>query len=478
MTAPFRAPLPVDRTALEDYRERQQRRNAPPPRSFMDVMREARERAEAVRQMERRDMVSRSGSARDVTARAEGDSPAAGSFGSMFESAPYMAKTIGRQALDFTPVGDVLAVRDGVEDASEGNYGSAALNIASALPIIGTAADAWKPISRGIFDRGAREIQGTVKGVGQAVGDAAGPKMTTSPLVDAIMDSKVVRRGMDADADVGMGMGGPEWYELGPLKAFIEETPDAIPLENWNLIGAASSANNSIPNELSASTITNWAEKRGLSMLDGKSAYREAMGGDVINPAMMNSHFDVAREAVRSGRIGPKDAASAAHKLPSYHAGRQGMGGELDIGMPGNAPALDTHERRRIMQLAAEDPQIRKFMRELDIPFGQHSDVLPLQNSLDYRDIGSLYVDGAKRKGLPTAQAYQASRWTGGWDKTGLKSPPRGDYIQLLEDAVTYSAQRRGFDDSPKALREYMARILRGDDFIVPYAGGGGYPIR
>jgi len=167
MTAPFRAPLPVDRTALEDYRERQQRRNAPPPRSFMDVMREARERAEAVRQMERRDMVSRSGSARDVTSRAEGDGPAAGSFESLFESAPYMAKHVGRIPLDFTPgVGDALALNDARVNIDEGNYGSALVDVASTLPVVGIAGDVARKVRKGskgekVASKAAKANQGT-----------------------------------------------------------------------------------------------------------------------------------------------------------------------------------------------------------------------------------------------------------------------------------------------------------------------------
>jgi hypothetical protein len=74
---------------------------------------------------------------RDVTQGPSGSSPAAGSFASMRESAPYMAQTVGRQALDFTPAGTPLAVKDGVQDARQGNWGSAGWNVASALPVAG-----------------------------------------------------------------------------------------------------------------------------------------------------------------------------------------------------------------------------------------------------------------------------------------------------------------------------------------------------
>jgi hypothetical protein len=211
-------------------------------------------------------------------------------------------------------------------------------------------------------------------------------------------------------------------------------------------------------------------------MDEAKQAYRGAMGGSQINPAMMGSHFDNAMRFVDEGGVLPSDPASEAWKLPSYFEGRQGAGG-FDVTQPGGTPALDTHERRRLLQGALDEPGVAKMFKALGVPTGP-SDVLPLRNALDYRDVSQLYSDAAQRFGLPTAQAAQAARWTGGFDMTGLQSPPYGDYIQLLEDAVAYSAQQRGMDDSPAALRKYMQRVLQGDEFIVPYAKGGGYPVR
>jgi hypothetical protein len=124
MTSPLRAPLPVDRTALEDYRDQLQRRGARPEPDIMAQMQAARERAEAMRAM----------TARDATAGPSGPGPAAGSFASI--------RQVMEPAANFLPgIGDALAAKDAAGNAREGRWGAAAVDVASMIPVVGALGD-------------------------------------------------------------------------------------------------------------------------------------------------------------------------------------------------------------------------------------------------------------------------------------------------------------------------------------------------
>jgi hypothetical protein len=305
-----------------------------------------------------------------------------------------------------------------------------------------------------------------------------------SPLVEAMVDSRTVRNVLDRDAELGLWMGGPEWYELGPVKADLESRPGAVSFRDFNFVGGGSSASNSVPNELAASSIINYARKRGLSREDAAEHFLRQTGYKNRAP-LMGMHMNLGLGAIGRGIFLPSDPMSDAWKIPSYVDKRMGGGGLLDAEAPGGMAALDTHERNRLWQAVLENPRLLKLAKQTGA-YDQATStarrpedgVLPLRNALDYQSIAGLYTNGAKRFGLPTAGAYQASRWTGGWDQTGLKSPPRGDFVSILEDAIRYSAQQRGMDDSPAGLLKYWDQIARGDEFLLPFYGTGGYPIR
>lgn len=340
----------------------------------------------------------------------------------------------------------------------------------------------WQPTSRGIFDRSAPNIQGQVASDARLV--VPKPKtdrMSTSPLVDAIYHSRTVQKGLDADVDKGLLMGGPSWYELGPIKADLDSRAGtgAMSFSDFNNLGGGSSASNSVPGELSAMSVANYARLHGLTRQEAVQHFLDQTGSR-LKPSFMDMHYNLGMGGIRDGTILPDNPMSESWKIPSYVDKRNGGGGLLDVEAPGGMPALDTHERRRVMQLAMENPRLAKIARQTgaDAAAESNKGTLPLRNALDYKAIADLYTDGARRYGMPTSGAYQASRWTGGWDKTGLKTAPTGDFVQLLEDAIKYSAQMRGMDDSPAGLRNYWSRVAEGKDFIMPYFGKGYYPIK
>lgn len=341
----------------------------------------------------------------------------------------------------------------------------------------------WTPTSRGIFDRDVPDIQGTLAPDPRLdIAQYGTDRQRLSPLVEAIVDSpKAVSRVLDEDAERGMIMGGPEWYNLGPIKAFLEARSGMPTFRDWNTMSAAASQSNSVPGEISAASIIAFAKANGLSLDEAKVVARRMFGSesdDGLLPLIYGSHQDIGEQGVARGNvILPADVRSEAWKIPGYEHGRAG-GGSADRSAAGSFPALDRHERYRIMQAIAGDRRLSKLARELGLDLSDPKQQLPLRNVKDYRAISDLYNAGAKRFGLPTANAYQAARWTGGFDATGLKSPPYGDFVQALEDMLLYNAQRRGMRTDQRSLQGFAENVFRGTDMLMPWTGSGPIPIR
>lgn len=328
--------------------------------------------------------------------------------------------------------------------------------------------------SHGVFDRNVPDMQGTVPSDPRiAIPDQA--RATVHPLIEAMLDSKTVPKGLDGDVAKGLEMGGRSWYNLAPIRGLLEELGGThYSFEDLQHLGAGSSMQNSVPSEISAASIIGYARKRGLSLEEAKKIFRQESGSDIM-PMLTGGHQQVASGGIENGAILPANPAMANWKVPNYADKRLGGGGLLDADAPGGLPAIDTHEKRRLLQLAMDNPRLAKIARQTGVAADDH---IPITNAQDYKALGSLYVDGAKRMGLPTSGAYQAGRWTGGWDKTGLKSPPTGDYTQLLEDVLKFTAQRRGIDDSPAGLRDLFKKFANGDAFLNPWMGKGPIPLK
>ena len=348
------------------------------------------------------------------------------------------------------------------------------------VPNVVTPGDTWgKRAGWNIFDRKVPDNQGTRASHPDLV-PSVGPRMGLSPLVEAITNSRTVLKGLNRDVDRGLLMGGPEWYNTAPVDAFLLETPGALTPDEFHLLGAASSASNSVPNEFSAASLVNWARKRGIDMSteEGlKEAQRQflQMTGWKNKPSVMGMHYTGGLNALQRGVYLPSKLDSSSWKIPSYADKRMGGGGILDVEAPGGMAALDTHERRRIMQLVMENPKLAKLARQKSPrakmspaeAAAKDSGRLPLGNALDYQAIARMYNQGAHQYGILPGQ-YQASRWQGGGHLTGLETDPKGDFTHLLEKSIYDSARLRGFGTTPRELREYFARVARGDDLLLP----------
>jgi hypothetical protein len=206
MTPPFRAPLPVDRTALEDYRDQLQRRGARPDPDIMAQMQAARERAEAMRAM----------TARDVTAGPSGRGPAAGG--------PSDLARMGKLAANFAPgIGDGMALLDARNDAAAGNWGAAALNVASTLPIAGVVGDAARAAKSAKRSANAWEIVPQEE-IGK-VFDRLDPDEYLYHATSAPNARKIVSEGLQPNKKRLIGSSAYDGHSKGSV--FLSDAPDA-----------------------------------------------------------------------------------------------------------------------------------------------------------------------------------------------------------------------------------------------------------
>lgn len=327
--------------------------------------------------------------------------------------------------------------------------------------------DHWKPTERGVFDRSAPQLQGTAEPDPRLFGKMQ--RGVVSPLHQAISESPVVEGGLLDDALLGLPKGGDSWYELGPLKSFFEELGGPFKFEDWVNASGAGSIQNPTHNELASASALLFGKKRGGMPWDQIKQIQQQMHPQEKNLWLSSGIAENFNRADKAGLQLPSTPGAGERKVPWYSQGKQG-------GSRSGFPALDTHERRRILQLARQDPQLTGLLDEAGIPDDPMA-LLPLNNSLDYEAAGAPFQRIANMLDLPSTQAAQAGRWLGGGEHTGLASAPFGDYMQTLEDGLLYTARLRGLDESPAGLRKLAEQIFSGDEFFAPvYSRKGGFP--
>jgi hypothetical protein len=322
----------------------------------------------------------------------------------------------------------------------------------------------WRPTSRGIFNRAAEPMQGSAP-VDPRMVSKMGASKQPSELAQAISESKVVERGLAADAAEGLDQGGLGWYEAAPIRESFGEMGGPVTFEKFIDATGSGSIQNPTHNELATATALLFGEKRGLDVAGIKKAFRKMYPGEKKLWLNENTRTNYTRAAEAGAQL-PRTPGNADRKVPWYTHGK--LGGSLEA-----MPALDTHERKRLLQLAYTDPRIKKLIDELGLTVrpGGRSDLVPIQHALDYDALGAPYQRLAKQLGLPSTQAFQAGRWIGGGRHTGLLSQPQGDYIQTIEDVLAHTAKLRRLGDDPASLRALWQRAAQGDDILAPIYG-------
>lgn len=326
------------------------------------------------------------------------------------------------------------------------------------------AVGSWEPTPRGVLDRAAPPIQGTAE-IDPRLPSVT-PRAKPSTISRGIAESPVVRAGLLDDAEQGMPLGGESWYETGPLKQAVDEVGGPFNFNDVTLARGSGSIQNPTHNEVATVSGLLFGEQQGLGSAAEISARHKAMYPHEPSLWLSDGALTNFRRARSEGIQLPSTPGSAERKVPWYTHGN--LGGSADA-----LPALDTHERRRLIQLAAQDPKVMRQLRNagiLDVA-GAQADVAPILNGADYDLLGSMYRDLGRESGARTTQQFQAGRWIGGGKHTGLKSQPVGDFTQTMEDALLHTARTRGLDESPAGLKALFERIVAGQDFATPVYG-------
>lgn len=274
-----------------------------------------------------------------------------------------------------------------------------------------------------------------------------------SELIAGMLDNRIVKKGLLEDIEAGLRVPGTaQWYETGPLGALFEDLGMAVtPGQFINRTGSAS-MQNPVFNELASASALDRAMREGLSATEAAEVIQRENPG-YSKPWVSKGMLTNAQRAEAEGVQLPEDAGSPSRKIPFYTRGKLGGSLEDDV-------ALDTHERRRALQLAWQSPTLRKLMKQLGL--SPETDVLPIANATDYSAYSGLYRDIAKRLGLPSAQQAQAGRWVGGATKTGLKSHPSGTWLDELAKSVERTAEAKGLPTDGESLRKLFKDIVEG----------------
>lgn len=341
-------------------------------------------------------------------------------------------------------------------------------------PAVHTA-DRFRPTERGVFDRSAPKIQGLLPSdprLRPPDMELTGPK---GELIRAMGESKLARQALDEKVDRGLRQGGEEWYEHGPVKAFFDEYGDgSATFEDWSNIGGALSANAPVDNEIAKAALRLFGRKHGLGLTDAYARYYETPSGVLYKgePGGLNLYSDNWNRAAESADnkiLLPEDPKAGDWKTPEYADKRLGGGGLLDVTREGGSPAIDTWERKNLMDVLRSDPALVRLAEKADVD-PMATSFPRIRTAGHYHGLGDLYVGSAKRKGLPTAGTAQASTWI---DKRGEP----GDYIQILEDLLDYNARQLGRGTSSAALRKLFTDVIRGDQPLRPFPDSKGMGI-
>lgn len=347
-----------------------------------------------------------------------------------------------------------------------GAAGGAAL---AAAPAIRMSRNNWKPTPRGAVDRSVTASTTGSVPTDPRLGVRLGPRMTTSLPAEALASSPVFQRSLEEGALRGATQQGAfDWYNMAGMQHL--GTPEA--LRRFQLTGAVASPQRPVPVEIGAGSVLNFAIANGISIEDALGIYARQYPN--APRQMLNPDVDmaVAEKAVAQGVALPTNPGGVEHKVPTYAAGRLGMGGELVEDAPGSLVTLDTMERQNMWNAGQADPEVRALLKELGIDRPEKG-MFPLVNAADYQLLSNNYVRAARTLGFPTGMNVQGARWV---TSEGLRSLPFGDYQQAFDDQMLYANRLLGRGDDPRKVEALARDVVAGRQMVPPYYPKKGRP--
>lgn len=359
----------------------------------------------------------------------------------------YARENPGRFALDFTPVGDALSVRDAGRDLQRGDYGSAAINALAAVPIVGAVAPAVKGAVKGtstaaraarpartaaVASRPVRSIQDlagltdpTATGRQlvvnledlRAVPNVPQVPITTRPIpargvpADVTQAVKRNRRSFEDAVERGMDNGGLEWYNLDPLRqdyiAELGEEAGNREFARFTQHLAATSPRATVAQNTRRAAAFSLINRHGLEVPDDQSLLTN-VGPTLGHLAHRTAHIPSVRDIERYGTMSANDEVLL--RRPKTSSFGENLRGNYE------PVTIDAHN------LSAWGLPSSRADAAYDVLERQQKEI-------------------AAKLGIRPAQV-QSSAWIGAADETKVADPR--PFMQVFQDVLGESAKRQG----------------------------------
>ena len=245
-----------------------------------------------------------------------------------------------------------------------------------------------------------------------------------------------------SQVDRGRHASGAEWYpSTYPIRQWMEaESP--IPFEDFVWANAFTSPQSPVPSNMPTATAMMTLQRRGLEInkrnLDALHREMQAKYGDhVPNWFATNETLQGYQRYLDTGQA--PDGFSKAQKVSRYG---HNLRGNLHAGTP-----LDTHE------LAGTSIGSRLY------PYWRNEGSVDTNLYGTYEDN---YARVLQEMGLPPGSG-QASRWIGGGQLTGLRTPP-GTFLDISENVARRNALLKGAPMTRDEAQRQLFQGLRGDE--------------
>lgn len=332
-----------------------------------------------------------------------------------------------------------LRAKDLMDSSSAVAARRAAMRESLSLPV-----DPWVPPTDSYFDRSLiPQAMSGHPGVTQEpiARVAPGPRANLAPANNLFTADNLDLVKMMVDR--GKKLGGETYYpSTFPIRARYAESNGPLTFDDFVWANAATSPQAPLPINIPNATLMLHLKRRGIEPTwenaqklaqDLKAEYGT---GYFLGPG----HVSNWNEAQKNGKLIGFDSQQ---KIASYGEGLRGNFTPY---------AIDTHETKGLSMGTGYFPY-----------FDKQKGVNPAEYSTIEKSASKLADD----MGLLPAN-MQASRWFGGGELTGLKSP-RGDYLNTLEDLIRWNAEKRGWDTSRAGMQKKIDEVLQGDEVLLPY---------
>lgn len=311
----------------------------------------------------------------------------------------------------------------------------------------------WQPrdSSKWLFDRDLiKDAMEGHPGVTQQALPRYMPQRADTSYLEGIFEPENISL-VERQIQRGRPLGGDTYYpSTYPIRAKMGEL--GLPskrFDDFMWANAFTSPQSTLGVNIPTATVINHMVAKNIEMTPENfkrvaADFRERAGGQ--NYAVTDDRIRQMGNYLMTGA--PPDGFASAQKITGYG---QGLLGNL------RSLPLDTHE---LSGLSFGSPYYESISNVNSIP------------KTSYGLFEGRYADLADRMGLPPTTA-QASRWFGGDELTGLRSP-RGDFLSTFEDLIKWNADQRGITD----VKRFTDDVLRGDEMLSPYYKKGGIPAQ